>query len=200
MNTIDYYNRNARLYFDSTVELSMGEIRDKFIALLPEGAEILDLGCGSGRDSLYFIERGLNVTALDGSKELCRLASIHIDQDVLHMLYSDLDFKEVFNGVWACASLLHCSQEELKDVFIKVIDCLKPGGILYMSFQYGEFAGLRNGRYYMDFKTRKMKEFLSDYGNIKIIEIWKSSDIREDRDNDVWLNILVRTTDEEEEE
>lgn len=83
MDSIDYYNKYASIYFDSTVELSMEKILDKFIHYLPDNAVVLDLGCGSGRDSLYFIERGFDVTALDGSEKLCELAAIHIGQDVL---------------------------------------------------------------------------------------------------------------------
>lgn len=175
----------------------MGEVLDKFTSHVPEGGEILDLGCGSGRDSLYLIQRGFGVTAIDGSKELCELASIHIGQDVLWMQFSELDFDEVFDGIWACASLLHTSPDDFEDIFGKVVNCLKPGGVLYMSFKYGEFTGFRNGRYFNDFKTKEMKDIINRFSELDLLEIWKSSDVRNEQGDEVWLNVLVKKIDDE---
>ena len=197
LDSIDYYNKYANLYFESTVELDMGDMLDKFIAFLPEGGEVLDLGCGSGRDSLYLIERGFGVTAVDGSGELCELASIHIGQDVLQMQFSELDFDEVFDGIWACASLLHTTPDEFEEIFGKVIKCLKPGGVLYMSFKHGEFSGFRNGRYFNDFKSKEMKDIVNRYSELNLLEIWKSTDVRNENGDEVWLNVLVKKIDEE---
>lgn len=197
LDSIDYYNKYANIYFESTVELDMGETLERFVSMLPEAGEILDLGCGSGRDSLEFIERGFDVTAVDGSSELCSLASIHIGQDVLHMQFDKLDFQEVFDGIWACASLLHTSPEELEVVLGKVIDGLKPGGILYMSFKHGEFTGFRNGRYFNNYKTKAMKEVISKFSDIDLVDLWKTSDIRNEKQNEEWLNVLVRKVREE---
>lgn len=197
LDSIDYYNKYANLYFESTVELDMGDMLDKFIAFLPEGGEVLDLGCGSGRDSLYLIERGFGVTAVDGSGELCELASIHIGQDVLQMQFSELDFDEVFDGIWACASLLHTTPDEFEEIFGKVIKCLKPGGVLYMSFKHGEFSGFRNGRYFNDFKSKEMKDIISRFPELNLLEIWKSTDVRNENGDEVWLNVLVKKIDEE---
>jgi SAM-dependent methyltransferase len=178
----------------------MGETLDKFITYLPEGGEILDLGCGSGRDSVYFIDRGFDVTAVDGSEEMCELASIHIGQDVLHMQFSELDFQEVFDGIWACASLLHTTPDELEDILSKVIESLKPSGVLYMSFKYGEFSGFRNGRYFNDLKTKDLKDLLSNFNNIDLLETWKSPDVRTERGDDLWLNVIVKKKSDEYEE
>jgi SAM-dependent methyltransferase len=175
----------------------MGDMLDKFIAFLPEGGEVLDLGCGSGRDSLYLIDRGFGVTAVDGSGELCELASIHIGQDVLQMQFSELDFDEVFDGIWACASLLHTTPDEFEEIFRKVIKCLKPGGVLYMSFKHGEFSGFRNGRYFNDFKSKEMKDIISRFPELNLLEIWKSTDVRNENGDEVWLNVLVKKIDEE---
>ncbi len=176
----------------------MEETSDRFINYLPESAEILDLGCGSGRDSLYFIEKGFDVTAVDGSKELCELASIHIGQDVLNLQFNELDFQEVFDGVWACASLLHITSTELEDVLDRIVKSLKSGGVLYMSFKHGEFSGFRNGRYFNDYKTKPMKELISKFDELELIEIWKTPDIRADRSNENWLNVLVKKIEKQE--
>ena len=199
LDSIDYYNKYANLYFESTVDIDMGETLDKFTTHLPEAGEILDLGCGSGRDSLILIEHGFDVTAVDGSKELSELASIHIGQDVLTMEFDQLDFHEVFDGIWACASLLHIPSEELENIFKKVILGLKSGGVLYMSFKHGDFSGFRNGRYFNDFKTKTMKDFLSRFEELEILDIWKSEDTKSESGDGLWLNVLVKKTNLEQE-
>lgn len=192
MGTIDYYNKNEKKYFDRTAEINLEDTLNKFISYLQERAEILDVGCGSGRDSVYFIEQGFDVTALDASEELCKLASINIGQEVLHLKFSELNFKEVFDGVWACDSLVHNTLPELEEDIKRIIKCMKPHGILYMSFKYGDFCGERDGRYYIDFNIRKMKELLSRCQNIIILEIWKSNDVRAGRETNLWLNVVVK--------
>lgn len=200
LDSIDYYSKNATKYYENTIDLNMDEILDKFIKLLPEGASVLDLGCGSGRDSLSMIEQGLDVTAIDGSKELCELAQIHIGQDVLHMKFDEMNFNDVFDGVWACASLLHVSRKEIDCIIDKIITSLKLGGIFYLSVKYGDFSGIIDYRYYQKYKTKTMKELISKHKELEIIEIWKTEDIREDRENQIWLNVLLRKVDPDEKE
>ena len=111
MDSIDYYNKYAAKVFEETVDQDMSEIRTEFLNLLEEGDTILDLGCGSGRDSLIFYELGYDVTAMDASEEMCKLAEIHTGLEVLHMTFEEMDFDSVFDGIWACASLLHVPEK-----------------------------------------------------------------------------------------
>ena len=106
-STIRYYNENARAYFDSTVALDMGKLYGPFLKHLRPGSKVLDAGCGSGRDSLFFKNQGFQVTAFDASKEMVKLASELLDQKVLLMSFEDLSLTEQYDGIWACASLLH---------------------------------------------------------------------------------------------
>ena len=100
MDSIDYYDRYADIYYENTVNLNMEKILDQFLELLPENAEVLDLGCGSGRDSIYMEDHGCYVTLMDGSEQMCKLAEIHTDKEVLHMTFEEMDFEEVFDGIW----------------------------------------------------------------------------------------------------
>ena len=191
MDSIEYYNQNASEYFERTVNIDMQDIWDRFTVLLPEGASILDLGCGSGRDSAYFISRGFDVTAMDASEEMCDLAAIHIGQDVLRLTFREIDFNEVFDGIWASASLLHVHGNEIDEILSRIINSLKINGVLYMSFYYGDFEGERNGRYYIEYRTKVLRELIFKQNNAEIIEIQKCEDVRPDR-NDIWIYALVR--------
>lgn len=192
MDQTDYYNKHASVYYENTVDLDMTKVLERFIELLPESAAVLDLGCGSGRDSLYFIEKGYDVTSIDGAQELCELAQIHIGQDVLCMNYEDMDFKEVFDGVWACASLVHISREDMDRILDKIIDSLIANGVLYMSFKYGEYSGMKDGVYYTEYKTKMIRELISAHNNLEIIDIFNTNDVRPEREEQEWINVFLR--------
>ncbi len=191
METIAYYNRHATDYFEESVYIDMQETQERFMELLTEGASVLDLGCGSGRDSAVFMSRGFDVTAMDGSEELCELASIHIGQGVLNLSFEQLDFEEVFDGVWASASLLHIPGEEIGTIMDKIIRSMKSKGILYMSFQYGDFEGIRDERYYKDYRTKALKDLIAGFDALELIDIRKSEDTRTDKDI-FWIDAFVR--------
>ena len=192
LDSIDYYNKYATAYFESTVNLDLSEIRDKFERYLPEGGSILDLGCGSGRDSLAFYEDEYEVTPLDGSEEMCALAEIHTDLEVLNMTFAELDFDEVFDGVWACASLIHVPEEELPGILKKIGQALKPGGIFFLSVKEGDFAGIRSGRYFVDYSRSKISEMIEDVGIFSVEEVWKTADAKGIDSDTKWINLIVR--------
>ena len=193
MDSIDYYNRYAATYFESTVGLDVSENRIRFEKVLPEGGSLLDLGCGSGRDSLAFLEDGFEVTPLDGSPEMCALAEIHTGLEVLNMTFEELDFDEVFDGIWACASLLHVPENEMPDILKKVGLALKQGGYLFISVKEGEFEGIRDGRYFVDYKKRKLMDMLEDTEIFTVKEVWKSEDVKTHISDTRWLNIIAKT-------
>lgn len=190
--TLEYYNKNAYKYTDGTINVDFKKVQNKFISYLPESGAILDFGCGSGRDTKYFISKGYDVEATDGSEELCRIATDNTGIKARHMLFSELDEYERYDGIWACSSVLHLPKSELKNVFRKMIHATKPGGYIYMSFKYGEFEGYRNGRYFTDFTEETFDEFIGDFTDVVITEEWVSSDVRPDRGNEKWLNLILQ--------
>ena len=188
--TLDYYNKNAESFIQGTVSADLKDIQDKFLNEL-SGNKILDFGCGSGRDTKCFIEAGYDVEAIDGSLELCKSACAYTGIQVKHMLFQDLDKQNYYDGIWACASILHLSKNDLFRVFHKMNQALKENGIIYTSFKYGEFEGERNGRYFTDFTEDSLKEFILQIPQLQIKEIWTTGDVREGRGDERWLNILI---------
>ena len=155
--------------------------QDRFLQLLGEHASILDFGCGSGRDTKYFLENGYDVTATDGSAELCKLASAFTGIDVQEMLFQDLDSVNVYDGIWACSSILHLPKGDLFPVLKKMCKALKENGIIYTSFKYGEFEGEHNGRYFTDFREDTFQKFIKEIPELVIVEQWITSDVRPGR-------------------
>ena len=138
--TLDYYNANADKFIAGTVSVDFKQVRDKFLGYLPEHALILDLGCGSGRDTKCFMEQGYPVDAVDGSEELCKAATEYTGIEVKQMLFQDLDVADKYDGIWACASILHLSKAEIPDVITKMVRSLKSNGVIYTSFKYGNWG------------------------------------------------------------
>ena len=193
-STLEYYDQNAEQFFKTTADVDFTDNQDRFLQYLQLGSRILDLGCGSGRDARYFLEKGYQVDATDGSAEICRLASEYTGIPVRQMLFNELDAEEEYDGIWACASILHLSEDELRDVMHRIGTALKEGGIFYTSFKYGDFAGERNGRYFRDFTEESFREFLTDFHEFRMTDQWITSDVRPNRGEERWLNVLLRRT------
>lgn len=191
-HTLNYYEQNADAFTASTVSADMEENRRRFLSVLHKGAYILDFGCGSGRDTKAFLEQGYQVDACDGSEELCRRASEYTRIPVTHMLFQDLSASSQYDGIWACASILHLNKEDLKDVMRKISVALKPGGVLYTSFKYGTFEGMRGGRYFTDFNEEQLGVFMEQISELQVFETWVTNDVRPGREEEQWINILAR--------
>lgn len=191
MSTIEYYNKNATQYATSTVHANVSALYDHFLPYLGPDASILDLGCGSGRDSKFFIDSGFRVTSVDGSQELCLLASEYIHQPVRHLLFADLDYCEQFDAVWACASLLHVPKTEIQEIIQKISIALKNQGIFYLCFKYGDSERKVGERIFSDY-TESDIPWLFDNTDFSVLEFWLSQDVRSDRTTENWLNIICR--------
>ena len=190
--TLAYYATHARDFAESTANVEFSSTQDRFATLLPPGARILDLGCGSGRDTKHFLDAGFEVTATDGSPELCALASELAGIPVRCELFSDLADVDAYDGIWACSSILHLPRPELEDVLRKMARALRPNGVVYTSFKHGTFEGMRNGRHFTDFTEPALREFLVSVPELRILELWVSGDVRPGREAEQWLNVLLR--------
>ena len=191
MNTLDYYNKNSEEYFNSTLNVDMTNTYKEFLKLVPEGGKILDLGCGSGRDSMNFIKLGYEVTAVDGSKELAKRASVLLGKEVIVSTFEELELKEKFHGIWACASLLHIKREDLKIVLNNLYNNLDDKGVFYMSFKYGEkeYVDDKN-RYFNCFTDESIISFINENTKYNILGLYITED-KLGRVNEVkWVNLI----------
>ena len=191
-NTLKYYNEYAKAFADSTANLEFTEFQDKFLSYIKPGARVLDFGCGSGRDTKYFLNKGYQVDAIDGSSELVKMASEYAQIEVKQMLFQELQAVGVYDGIWACSSILHLTGDELADVMERMEKALVSKGIIYMSFKYGTEENERKGRHFTDMTEDKMKGLLDKVGLFMTEDMWVTSDVRPGREDEKWLNIIVR--------
>ncbi|MCI8949300.1 MAG: methyltransferase domain-containing protein [Lachnospiraceae bacterium] len=192
MDPIDYYNKYAANVFENTVELDTEDTIREFLALLEEGDTILDLGCGSGRDSLIFYELGYDVTPLDGAEEMCRLAEVHTGLDVLQMTYEEMEFDGAFDGVWAYQSLIHIPKEELPGIFKRVAKALEEDGIFFLSMKLGDSDGFRGERYFNAFSEKELCSLLEGDGYFKVEKEWVAKDTRANHPDSRLIHLLAR--------
>ena len=191
-STSEYYRTNAASYCEETVDFDLLDIYPRFLDLVPEKGHILDLGCGSGRDSKAFLNAGYVVTAMDASNDVAIYAEKTIGQPVLVSSFQALSFNDQFDGVWACASLLHCPRSQIVDVLGRIALSLKPNGVAYMSFKWGDDETIDDrGRYFNNYTLESLHNLLLHIENLVVIDEWiESKQLREIEQK--WVNILVR--------
>ena len=207
--SFDYYDAHAKEYAELTVKADMSPAYDRFLAYLPAGAAILDAGCGSGRDSLCFMKKGYDVTMLDASEEMCQCAEELTGCRALCMRFDELDAADRFDGIWACASLLHVSEKELENVLAIFHRALKRDGVLYASWKYGEAERMDGGRFYCDMTEEKLRRVLARAdlkaredieankglkareGLFDCLECWVAEDALPSGREQKWLNVVL---------
>ena len=191
-STLAYYADNAQDFFDNTHGKEMTEIYERLLPLLPLGAAILDAGCGSGRDTRYFLSEGFKVDAFDASEAMATLASGFIGQPVAVHAFCDVDKDEHYDAVWAAASLLHLPFSELPDTFQHLAGALKEGGYFYASFKYGTKEYCKEGRHFTQMDHGKVEKLFELLPSLSIQSVWLSDDVRQERKGEKWLNLLAK--------
>lgn len=190
--SINYYNDNAKKFIENTFFVSMGDLIDDFIALLPKDATVLDLGCGSGRDSLYFKKNGFDVYAMDGSKEMIEHTKKYIGNRAKLATFDDYTTNIKFDGIWALASLLHVPRNDIEMILNKYINFLKEDGLLFMSFKNREIDYDKDGRNFTCFTENTLLELIKPIDKIELVKIIHTTDVRKDRPDERWISIIIR--------
>lgn len=190
MSSTDYYNNHAEDFYRCTIGLDMSSIYEKFLSYLPSRAKILDAGCGVGRDSRYFQNLGHEVVAFDAALEMVKRSSQILDQPVLHLRFEDIAFSQEFDGVWACASLLHVAYEDTPTIFTKIHQALKPDGIFYASYKYGHEKRVDGERTFYNMDEKKIASYWDPL--FETFAFWKTQAQPTQIRPDDWLNCLGR--------
>jgi 2-polyprenyl-3-methyl-5-hydroxy-6-metoxy-1,4-benzoquinol methylase len=195
MTTLDYYETYAKDFFSQTINVDMQNVYQPFLENLPSGKQtILDIGCGSGRDSVFFANKGFEVVAIDGSKSLIDLAK----QTDTRINWQCLRFDQIakqswqnqFTGIWACASLLHVPFDDLPKILNDLLSCLRPTGILYASFKYGNSERKKDGRFFCDMNEERWQLIENQLNNAKPLKFWQTIDNRKNL-QDIWFNLIL---------
>jgi len=186
-STIQYYNKNAVAFVNRTVNIDMSEMYPKFTNLLPSGGCILDAGCGSGRDSRYFLSQGFGVVAIDASEEMVKCSSNLMGQDAVHMKFEDMSFKNEFDGVWACASLLHVMKDDFGSTLQRLVDALKSSGVIYVSLKQSESNVPAGGRHFSYYSADEVNGIISDQPVLELLDLWF-----DENSECGWINFLAK--------
>lgn len=189
--TIEYYNKNAKEYAQTTRLVDMQEVYNHFEEYLLPHSHILDVGCGSGRDAKHFKEKEYLVTGIDASIELCKIASQYAGITVINSRIEDVEINEKYDAIWACASLLHVERKQIVSVFKRLYKLLKEDGIFYASWKYGTENREENGKYYCDFTIEMMTDLINKSDEFQVIEAWESIQKREGKEVE-WINFIFR--------
>lgn len=189
--TCRYYDEHAEEYVRSTMDVDLGELYRPFLSLLPRGGSVLDAGCGSGRDSLYFKRAGYAVHALDASPGMVRLSSERLGQEVELATFQTLDYEEAFDGIWACASLVHVPRAEMGEVLVRLARALRPGGVLYASLKAGTGERFEGERFFSRFDEEELLRVVLEVDRLVPEQVWRTRDVRPAPPAEHWINLLA---------
>lgn len=192
-NTLKFYNDNAEEYFEQTINGNLNVNYNYFLKYIPKNAYILDWGCGSGRDSKFFIDNGYKIRAIDGSYKMCEIASKYINQHVDCIEFKDFDEENVYDAIWACATILHIEEDRLPDILFRMTKALKNEGIIYASFKKGTGTKIVDGKFYNNMTKEKFENILSSIGlNYEIKEYFETVSSTKRPENCTWANFVIK--------
>jgi SAM-dependent methyltransferase len=188
-----YYAKHAHDFEKSTADLDLQQIYRPFLKLVKPGGDLLDAGCGSGRDTCAFRKMGFRVVAMDASPELAQLATLRTGQTCQVLTFQNMEFRQEFDGIWACASLLHVPRAELPDVLKRLFRALRPGGILYASMKRGEGEHVaKDGRFFSYFHMEDFKTIVNREGQFELVTTWLTQATDSSGKDWPWLNLLAK--------
>jgi len=192
----NYYDSNANAFIATTRYVDMSDARERFSAAVPARADgparILDAGSGSGRDALAFRVSGYDVKAFDAAPAMVAATQAHAAVETRLMRFEDFAWEHSFEGIWACASLLHVAEADLPGVVGRLAAHLVSGGALYLSFKRGIGERVKDGRRFTDMTAESLAALLDGSGAFSQPTIWESRDCRPARASEVWVNTVVK--------
>lgn len=191
MMTKQYYNLNEKDIYEKTIGIDLQDIYKVFESYLKPGAKLLDIGFGSGRDSLHFNEMRYTVVSIDFAQEVFERGKSLLNNEVLLVDVRDIQYQNEFDAIWASAVLFHFEEEEIRDILKRCQTALKDQGIMYISFKYGEGNMVRKGRFFNNFTEEKFEKLLEGIEGFKLEKMWQTEDARADHKGHFWLNVIL---------
>jgi mutator protein MutT len=190
LKTLEFYESEGEVYVADTRRVNLSRAVEA-MELTVESGKILDVGCGSGRDSLYFIEKGYSVTSIDSSPKMVSLATKEIGRKAHVANVLDLPYKDEFEGIWASSCLPHLPKSEFLPAVKGLLRAAKVGGAVYISLKSGSGEGLDDlGRYLSRYQKEEAEKLLSRLKNAEIVCVWEEKSSRR-KSNETWINIIL---------
>ena len=187
-----YYETHSDDYFEDTVNVDLSDLYKEFLPYVPGGGRILDAGSGSGRDTLALLNKGYKVEAFDTSPALAERSSRLTGVQTKIVRFQDFESPPRFDGIWACASLLHVPSNQLRDAVGRLLASLKPNGALYASVKYGHGERIaRDGRLFLDLDEAAVTKLFACFSDVVIKKIWVSKGEGSLQGRHRWLNVIV---------
>lgn len=191
LSSVKYYDENASCYIAQTKNADVAELQERFLSYIDPGGRILDLGCGSGRDSLAFVGKGYEVYAMDASVEMVRYCRSFLGPNVVQADFENYEINHIFDGIWACASLIHVPRKDIVRILSKYAAMIRPGGVFYMSYKLRDEDYSSGDRVFTCFTESGLDEVLKQVSGFEKVEYFVTQDVRPQRESEKWLNAIA---------
>lgn len=192
--TIQYYNNQASTYEATVANINLPDQWRTFASHIKPKGKILDVGCGGGRDILHFQSLGFTVEAIEPATELANIARKKTNAKILELSIEELKAECEFDGVWACASLLHVPILNFQQAIQRISNATKAFGYIYISLKEGSGEVRKpDGRLFSNFTESQVGRIIENIDSLEIVKSWITEDAAE-RANIRWLNFLLRKT------
>lgn len=196
--SINYYDQNADQFIQDTFYADMSAAYALFTQYLKPDATLLDIGCGSGRDSNYFASQGYTIYAHDGSEAMVEHTRKFLGDKVVVADFSEFDPMRhfgkniIFDGLWACASLIHVPEENMVNIVNNYMQYAAEGGVFFLSFKLRDKNHEKDGRNFTNFNREKLETLIKQCNGLDILELVETVDVRAGREDEGWIIVVVR--------
>ncbi|MDE2435021.1 MAG: methyltransferase domain-containing protein [Sphingomonadales bacterium] len=191
--TLAFYAAVASDYIARTSHMTINRDLPAFLDRLQPGANVLELGCGSGRDAAYMEARGFLVEPTDGVAEMAALAEARLGRPVRRLRFEDLEAVAAYDAVYASYSLLHVPRQGLGDVLHRICTALKPGGWHMATYKSGGIEGRDGlGRYFNYLSREQAADFYARFGHWQGVGLTEGIGGGYDDRPSSWVNVIAQ--------
>jgi SAM-dependent methyltransferase len=194
--TLEYYNLRAKAFWEGTRNHDVDQNIQSLLQYIQAEPpfNILDIGCGPGRDLKTFSDLGHCAVGLDGAESFAQMAREYSGCEVWHQDFLQLNLPDqYFDGVYANAALFHVPSVELPRVLGELHATLKPGGVIFTSNPRGHNEeGWNGGRYGAYYDLETWRQYMSSAGFVELTHYYRPEGLP--REQQPWLASVWRKT------